>query len=74
MLLVSYLEFIHHLYISCDALSDLLRQHATDFKEQVDIEILPLVLFQNGLLSQQDMQHLQFPTMTESKKSRLCIS
>ena len=59
---------IYSSFISCDTLSDLLRQHATDFKEQVDIEILSLVLFQNGLLSQQDMQQLQLPTMTESKK------
>ena len=59
----------HHLAISCDALSDpLLRQRATDFKQLVSIEILAVVLFQNALLTQEDMEHLQLPTMTESKK------
>ena len=34
----------------------------------MDIDILATVLFQNALLTQQDMQHLQLPTRTESKK------
>ena len=54
--------------VSCDTLPDILRQHGINFKQLVHIEILTLVLFQNGLLSQQDMEHLQLPTMTESKK------
>ena len=55
--------------ISCDALSDpLLRQCATDFKQLVNTEILAVVLFQNGLLTQHDLEHLQLPAITESKK------
>ena len=34
----------------------------------VDIDILVTVLFQNGLLTQQDMQQLQLTTITEIKK------
>ena len=34
----------------------------------MNIEILAPVLFQNELLTQQDMEQLQLPTMTESKK------
>ena len=34
----------------------------------MNIEILAPVLFQNELLTQQDMEYLQLPTMTESKK------
>ena len=34
----------------------------------VDIDILATVLFQNALLTQQDMEELQLPTMTKSKK------
>ena len=34
----------------------------------MNIEILAPVLFQNELLTQQDMEQLNLPTMTESKK------
>ena len=45
-----------------------LRKHVADFKQLVNIEILAVVLFQNGLLTAQDMEQLQLPTITESKK------
>ena len=45
-----------------------LRKHAADFKQLVNIQILVIVLFQNELLTTQDMDHLQLPTITESKK------
>ena len=55
--------------ISFDALSDpLLCQHATDFKQLVNTEILAVVLFQNGLLTQHDLEHLQLPAITENRK------
>ena len=34
----------------------------------VDIDILATVLFQNALLTQQDMQYLQLTTITDIKK------
>ena len=66
ILLVSYSNTIT--INSCDTLSDILYQHATDFKQLVDIKILALVLFQNALLTQQDMEYLQLTTIIESKK------
>ena len=57
-----------HLAISCDTLSDPLRKHATDFKKLVYVHILALVLFQNELLTLEDMEHLQLSAITESNK------
>ena len=68
MLLVSYSESSHHLAISCDTLSDPLYHHAADFKSLVDIKVLAFVLFQNELLTPQDMEHLQLTTIIESEK------
>lgn len=57
-------------FVSCYVytLSDHLRQHATDFKSLVDINILAVVLFQNTLLTMQDLEILRLQTITESKK------
>ena len=51
-----------------DTLSDLLRQHAADFKSLVDIKILADVLLKNELLTVHDIQCLQLPTTDESEK------
>ena len=61
--------YSHRLAISCDTLSDpSLRKHAIDFKQLVNIKTLALVLFQNELLTSEDMEHLQLPTIIESEK------
>lgn len=56
------------LFISCDILSDPLRQHASDFMHLVDIKILAPFLIQNDLLTLCDMEYLQMQTITDSDK------
>jgi len=48
---------------------DPLRHQATDFLQLVNTQVLAPLLFQNGLLSEDDFERIDLPTMTRGDKA-----